>query len=482
MKKKTAFLTVTLLIFNLMLYSQDYIVTAKPVVSPQQSTFTSIKNDTLTYIGTADNQRYETTLDDLFGIRFQSENSNQLLFLSYQFETIRGDVETITKRNILYRDANNLLNSIDINDAFCIYFDESGSEKIGDSLYANFKNIRKSSYENHAKLIKSDSTIVNILKDITLHQDTIHIKLKNTEKKTFDTYANINTLIAYINKEPADRMFQESFSSYVQNKKGEYYKVSDLKVEKNTIAYARPDLENDLRENRDKNSIIGIFFNNYDQKEPEVKEPEVKKPKKIREVKENPYHVENAKYTVDFGLGYGNMLATDNSFNFLNVDEEYKTGLKRGVSMDMNIRAMVSKEYGIGLKYNHFYTYEKFYETLSEKINIKFLGVTLFGKIPISNNRWLFNIDLSIGFATRSEHFVLNKKQYYISGTTPAIYTSPGLEYFFYRNISAGVYFGFMGGYLESPSINTDYEHNNVLGKSHSLGRMDALIRIKAYL
>lgn len=487
MKNIFAPVIIIFLFCNYTLKGQDYIIKVEPFINSQTVSDAKIKNDTITYLVHGDSLMQQSPIHDLFGIQFSEHNSDKLLLLSYNIDTIVGEVETISKRNIYYRDLNNLLHSIDINNVYCILFNKYGNENINDSIFINYKNIRKQSYIRNSKLIRIDSSFLKISENVGLQKDTINIQLIKNKNELTSTFADTKNLLTYINKEPSDRQFRKSFDNYILDRSGGFFEVNNLNIDRNYIEFNYADNRINDEVKADKNSLIGIFFYDYKQNEPDLSDElpvivEEVKEEKIKKEKAIPYNFEDAKYTIDFASGFGYMLYDDDTFEFIEVDNDYKESLRRGATIDMSLRVMATRNFGIGIRYNQFFSNNQYKDTLTEKIKIKFLGGTFFGKIPVINDRWLFDIDLTLGFITRSEHFIISEKQYYVSGTTPGLYISTGLEYFFYKNISAGVYLGLMGGSLKEPNINTNYDNNIIFEKPHSLGRFDSLIRIKAYL
>ena len=186
-----------------------------------------------------------------------------------------------------------------------------------------------------------------------------------------------------------------------------------------------------------------------------------------------------SKFIFDVGFGFGYMLKLVKSFNLPVENKSHLNKLRSGMAFNAGVKMFVTKRFGIGVKYNQFNT-SNAEQDLSEKITIMFAGGTLFGNIPIIQNRGLFSVDISLGYLAKNEHFEIDSKPYYLKGNTIGVYVTTGLDFFVSKKISVGFNLGLLGGTLEKNDISSDYDI--LLDKPSSLSRFDGMVTVKLYL
>lgn len=456
---------------------QDYILKLNVGINKLYCTSISIKNDTVNFVNVKDNVDSVTSIDDLYGIHFYENKPDELLLLSFQIDTIESVIDSISDKEIYYRDADRLLHSIDISDVFCILFEKDISTVEIESFYDQFIILQKRNYTNTPKLIKKDGTKIDISKFISLINDTIDIQLLSNQKVS-NTYAYIYTLNSYINKEPADRQKEVYFREFILSKEDLLQEVVINRFINNKINFYLIGNKEKITLEQNKKSITGVFFHDYNidiQIKKEVP-PVEKKPGIVKRdiVPSDP------KLTFDLNIGFGYMLNLEKTFNLPQEDEEYIDKLRKGIAFDANIKMFITKRFGIGVKYNYFNTSNSVQDVLSENITIKFVGGIIFGNVPVMKNKGVLNIDLSLGLLSKNEHFDLFNESYNLRGNTLGVYVSAGLDYFVLKNITVGFNFGLLSGNIEKTDIKSTY--NIILDRPDSLNRFDGMVKIRAYL
>ncbi|MFK5857567.1 MAG: hypothetical protein QM503_15670 [Bacteroidota bacterium] len=450
---------------------QDYILKLNVGINKLQYKNISIINDTVIFVSVSDSVDSVTSIDDVYGIHFYEDMSDELLLLSFQIDTIDCVIDSISNKEIYYRDVNRLLHIIEINDVFCILFDKNNSTTKIESFYSQFINTQKWNYANNPKLIKNDGKVINISKEVTLINDSIKIRIVQKGQKNTDTYALVQTLSSYVNKEPADRQKEVSFKEYILSKEDVLKRVRINQFVNDKIIFSFLGKSRSTILEQNKKSIAGIFFHDYNAKK--VKKPPVVKQPKIAK------KLTDKKYTFDINAGFGYMLNSERAFSLPNENDEYLNKLRKGFSFDANLRLFITKGFGVGIRYNYFHTSNSMENTLSENINIMFVGGTIFHNLPIMGDKGIFNVDLSIGFLRKTDDFEINNKQYSLTGSAPGVYVSAGLEYFVMKNITVGFSLGLLGGSLEKTNVNSTYDL--IMDKPDSLNRFDGMVKIKVY-
>lgn len=457
---------------------QDYILKLNIGIDNLYCTNISIQNDTVKFVVVKGNVESITSIDDVYGIHFYDNKPDELLLLSFQIDTILSVIDSISNKEIYYRDANRLLHSIGISDVFCILFDIDISNPKIESFYDQFIILQKRNYNNNPKLIKKDRTKIDISNSISMINDTIDIQILSKQKIT-DTYATTNTLSSYIHKEPVDRQKEVYFRQFVLSKEDILREVVINEFIDKKINFRLTGNKKKITLEQDKKSITGIFFYDYNTKEIPIKEkvlPVVKEPGIVKDEKKLP----DSKLTFDLSAGFGYMLKLEKSFTLPQENEAYLNKLRKGFAFDANLKMFITKGFGIGVKYNQFNTSSNAQNVISENISIRFIGGTIFGNLPVMKNKGVFSVDLSLGLLTKDEYFEIYNQPYNLKGHTLGVYVSAGLEYFVMKNITLGLSFGLLGGSLEKIDINSSY--NIILDKPYSLSRFDSMVRIKAYL
>lgn len=478
MKNVVKILVFVFMIIVVSAQSQDFILKLNVGINKQYCENISISNDTINFLNINDNEESVILIDDIYGMHFYKDKPDELLLLSFQIDTIECTIDSISKKDIFYRDTNRLRHSIEISDVFCILFDKNISTQKIESYYNQFLLLQKQNYKNSQKLIKQDGTKIDISVFNSLTNDTIDVQI-TSKHKTINTYANINTLDSYIKKEPVDRMKMDYFREFILSKEEAFKEVSINRLVNNMVNFSLVVNNEIITLEQNKKLITGIFFYNYDNTVIQIIEEDLPIEKKQKAIV-GVIKQSESKLTFDVSPGFGYMLNVDKAFDLPIEDEAYLNKLRKGFSFDANLRMFVTNEFGIGIKYNYFHTSEKIEDKLSQNISVKFIGGTLFGNLPIMKNRGIFNVDLSLGLLTKKEYFELDKEPYNIRGNTVGVYVSVGIEYFVFKNITLGINFGLLGGNLEKVDINSDY--NIILDKPNSLSRFDGLVKIKAYL
>jgi len=471
----------SLLIIGFNASSQDYILKVNTSTKKQDCKNISINNDTI-YCSKARNlNESTTTVSDIYGINFNENNLNELLLLSFQTDTIKCTIDSISSKDIYYRDSDRLLNKIDINDVFCILFESNTQILQIDSFYNQYIAIQKQKYNSTHKLFKKNGKELLISRNISIANDTASVQLLIKKRLAIDTYLRTSALNSIIYKEPADKLSNRYFDDYILSKEGKLYEVSINRFYDNMINFRTDSKISKFTLEQNKNSIVGIFFYNYRNPviEKEEEEEIIVIAKKIEKKPKVIFDIINSKYMFDISSGFGNMLKLDKTFELAEEDNTYLNKLSLGFTFDANFKMFIIRNFGLGIKYNFFHTTSTAQSVLSEKISIHFLGGTIFGNIPIVRNKGVFTVDLSLGLLAKNEHFDLYEQSYYMKGKTIGYYVSSGLDFFIKKNITLGFKLGLLGGSLEKTDITSDYDV--VLDNPSYLNRFDGMVKIKYY-
>jgi|GEM_PF-3439137 len=467
----------SVLIFVIIFFNaqgQDYILKLDVGVSKTYCESITIKNDTIIFVAFENSVEGITTVDDMYAIHFYDNKPDELLLLSFHIDTVLSIIDSISSRYIYYRDSNRLLHSINKSDVFCILFHKDIYNPKIDSFYDKYLLLQKQNYNNNPKLIKRDGVEIEVLNLNSLVSDTINIELPS-KQNSINTYALGSSLTSYINKEPVDRILKSKFNDFI------YFMDDTLKEVKigqfidDKINYSLVSNDDIIFNTQNKKSITGIFFNDYPEKV-EVYVPPVEEKPVIVKIKRAP---SESKFTFDLGIGFGYMFNLEKSFNLPYENETHLNKLRLGMAFNVGAKMLVTKRFGIGVKYNQFNT-SSTEQSISENITVVFAGGTLFGNIPIIDSLGLFNVDLSLGLLAKNEHFEIQNVPYYLKGKTVGVYVSTGLDFFVSNNISIGFNIGLLGGSLEKNDTSSDYDI--LPEKSNSLSRFDGMVTVKVLL
>ncbi|NQU35835.1 MAG: hypothetical protein HQ521_21610 [Bacteroidetes bacterium] len=477
MKKltKLSMLILTIIVFNAQ--GQDYILKLNVGINKLYCENISIKNDTISFVSYDDKLEAVTTVDEMYAIHFYYNKPDELLLLSFQIDTIVSEIDSISSREIYYRDTNRLLHSIGISDVFGILFHKNINKPQIESYYEKYIFFQKHNYNNTPRLIKKDGTEIEILELNSLVDDIIDIQIVLNETP-INTYASASSINSIIYKEPVDRMQKKKYKEFILSNEDTLQEVIIDRFIDNKINYSLIGKNTNSSLSQNKESIKGIFFHDYNDSlkkhvPPVVEEPVIAKSKR----KIVP---PTSKFTFDVGLGFGYMLNADKLFDIPYENETYLNKLRAGVAFDADIKMFITKGFGVGVKNNHFYTSSTIEDIISENINVMFAGGTIFGNIPFLEDKGIINLDLSLGLLAKNEHLELYNQPYYLRGNTIGVYVTAGTEYFVFNNIAVGFNLGLLGGNLEKKDIRSDY--NILLDKPNFLSRFDAMATIKVYL
>lgn len=473
------------IIFSLVLFNahgQDYILKVNAGIEKVYCDSITIKNDTIEYLSIGNNVADSVSVVDMYAIHFYDNQPDELLLLSFNIDTITSTIDSISNANIYYKDDNRLLHSIKKKDVFGILFRSDINKSKIESFFDKYVQLQKINYDNSPKLIKKDGGEVRILSLNTLVNDTLEIHLKS-KQNTINTYASAISLDSYINKEPVDRVQKTKYKNYIYAVQDTIEEVIIDQFIDDKIVFSIFGENGIIPKTQNKKSLAGIFFYDYSEDKidtipevvivPPVKE---KKPDKVKD----KFEPQQSKFIFDVGLGVGYMLNLERSFDLPSENESHFEKIRLGVSFSASVKMHVTKRFGVGLKYNQFNTSNEDQDVISEKIRIMFAGGTLFGNIPVLEDRGLFSVDLSLGLLAKNEKFTIDNDPYYLKGNTIGVYVTTGLDYFVTDNISLGFSLGLLGGSLEKNDIRSDYDI--LLDKSSSLSRFDGMVTFKYYL
>jgi hypothetical protein len=447
---------------------QDYIIYYTSGIYTIRCTDIEIKDGKVIYSNLEDGIESELSLDDIYSINFYDEKPDEIYLPSFQFDTIKCIIDSISGRKIFYRQENNLLQAIDIESVFCIRSGECGYVPEINAYRSAFVQMHRTRLTNASRIVKRDGSQMEITRLISLNGDKMEIQmiLNGIEIKT---YAPLKDLISFVNKEPPVERKTNSFNKeYFLSRDGNFIEVQIEGTEKDAYDCSINMGNKTIHFNQMKNSFDGVFFYNF--KEHAVLQ------------KNTGTYVsgENSRQLIvrpglHAGIGYSLAKVPE---DYTDEQKKYVKKMRLGFAFDANFDIFLNEHIAIGAKYNQYSTSNSILDVAEDNIAVRFIGGKLSNKIPLKNNTGFFCSSFSIGYLSEVNNAKLLDEEIKIAGSTVGVYFSAGYDFLLGESIAIGIQGGFLGGLIFKYKIDQKVTE---LDKPESLSRVDGMIGLKFY-
>jgi hypothetical protein len=133
---------------------QDYIIYCKYDIRTFLCRDIVLKDDRVRFTNHEDKVESELSFDDIYSINFYDDKPDEILLPSFQFDTIQCIIDSISGSKIYYPQENNLLQSIDKVNVFCIRSGELRYIPEINSYRNTFFQLHKEGLINASRIIK----------------------------------------------------------------------------------------------------------------------------------------------------------------------------------------------------------------------------------------------------------------------------------------------------------------------------------------
>ncbi|GHT48823.1 hypothetical protein AGMMS49982_00890 [Bacteroidia bacterium] len=181
----------------------------------------------------------------------------------------------------------------------------------------------------------------------------------------------------------------------------------------------------------------------------------------------------------DFGYGY-RTAPVDPDLSA--VEKHYYQGLKSGYVVDAAFKYYFTDYMGAGLIYSAYNASQSMYGVNTDDL-IQFVGPVFLTRMPFKDNRWLFNVDLGIGYMGYSEKSSSYSDKIKADGSTLGVYYNLGLEYRLKQNLGIGINMTAFSGVVYNFTKDTNgYKESVDLQKGEGLGQIQLLVGVRYYI
>jgi len=170
------------------------------------------------------------------------------------------------------------------------------------------------------------------------------------------------------------------------------------------------------------------------------------------------------KFKIGANIGYGWRTAKLSSELRGDIRDFYEK-MMSGIIWDGSFYYYFNDYYGVGLLYSSYYTsnsiYAQFMPTgetgkLNSKHTITFIGPAFAMRAVTNDQKWIFNLNLGIGYLGYYANETLNSHYLKQDGATVGFLTNLGGEYKFDKHWGVGVDLSLIGGLLRKINIDED--------------------------
>ena len=446
---------------NQNLFCKDYIVKINSTFITQTANKIKFQSGNLNFINDKGEEKI-IPREDVYCVNFNENGNTDIVTQSFIFETIECKLDSISSVAIYFREQNNLLQSINKNEVFGIFFTKEEIEPTIEKYKNTYIQIHQSLYAQNLKILKKDGQ-TKIIEGIDSLSNTSAYFSVIRNKKLYHTFLDYMNLTSLIFKEPVTDKIILSKKNFVISNTNNIYQVSYFKNIENDKLQAgiiRNDQIVDVPQ--DKSKIIGLIFIDYSN---------------LSAVGSNNYvNYTGKNNTISFKInvngGFGHLLANLPETN--NQDQkDYLEGLRSGTAFDVNLNIFPIPTFGFGVKYNQFNTSNSYSTVIEDNIQASFLGLSALSNSALKNNKGYFFTNVSVGYISVTNNAIDRGESKLIKGSTVGAYLALGFDLLLTDHFSFGIQSGLLAGAI------TEY---NVNGTKQELKEPDNLLRIDTML
>ncbi len=452
---------------------QDYILIINTDIKIVKCKSIQINNGVVSYKTVENEQESSLPIDDIYGINFFEDKPHELYFPSYQIDTIKCSVDSVSSNLIYYHQGNGIKATIEKYKVFNIQFGELQEVNDLDAYRSLFIKLCKSERDKSVFSVTMNSgKEFSDVSQIGLNEKVlvVNVNLNNKQIRTTTNVKDIKCLnnIPFIRKRELGNVY--AMKDYLLNNNSEFKKVSLLTINDSTINFSILFKYRLINFCEDKKSLKGLFFQNYKSVE---EDPSIATNLNISNWDKSAKSFLNVDFST--GIGYRILDAPPKTSDDF---KEFINKTRKGLVFDINLNKIISSNFSIGAKYNRFSTSYSIEDYLREDISVSFYGGSIICNMPFPKNVGFFSASFSVGSCTFliKEDYFGNSHNY--CGSNVAYYASSGIDFCLFENITLGIRGGVLFGSIKKMKIDGE---SGELREPEDLGRVDGLLCIRVF-